>query len=129
MMNSCQGGGDREKEHQTVWFWKVQFNNWTKAVDKLCQEKLRTPTHTTYIQFQLLKLALNMSWHRGAWGNATLAPAQCWMSTQYPPSPALLVPISISGEVSHRPPIKSVHDDIMHLSSTFNFVLLLLADP
>jgi len=122
MMNSCQGGGDREKKHQTVWCCKVQFNNWTKAVDKLCQEKLHTPTHATYIQFQLLKLVLNMSCHSGACGNATLAPTQCWMSAQYASSPVLLIPISVTGEVSHRPPIKLVHDDIMHFPHTFRFL-------
>lgn len=83
--DSCQWGGGREKEHQTVWCCKVQFNNWTKAVDYLCQGKLHTPTHPTHIWFLLPKLALNMSSHSGAWGNATLASAQCWEFAQYLP--------------------------------------------
>lgn len=45
MMNSCQGREDREKEHQTVWCCKVQFNNRTKAADKLCQKK-NSHSHT-----------------------------------------------------------------------------------
>lgn len=129
MMNSRQGGGGREKEHQTVWCCEVQFNNWTKAVDKLCQEKLHTPTHTTHTQFQLLKLAPNVSWHSGAWGKATPAPAHCWISVQYSPSPALVVPVSVTGEVSQRLPIKSVHYYVMHLSSTLRFCSPLACCP
>lgn len=82
---------------------------------KLCQEKPHTPTRTTHTQFQLQKLALNVSWHSGnAWGNAIISAAQCWMpAQQYAPSPALLVPMPVTEEVSHRPQIKSAHDDRM----------------
>lgn len=97
----------------------AKFSNWTKAADKLCQEKLHTPTHTTHIQFLLLKLALNVSWHSGAWGNATRAPAQCIISAQCPPTPWSQ---SITGKVSHRLPIKPAQNDITnHLFSTFRF--------
>lgn len=123
-MNSCQGRGGREKEHQTVWCCEVQFNNWTKAADKLWQEKLHTPTHTTHTQFQLLKLALNVNWHSEAWGNATLAPAHCWISAQYSPSLALVVTISVTGEVSQRLPIKSVHGWLCYASFQHFEVLL-----